>query len=217
MMRKITAAIILILGSFGLVHSQNLPVYSLKSNTEPVNNWSLNLMFSDNGFGLGGQKHFPLTKDLSAFAGVFFSGAKDGREFEQSDIFGNTTTPYKENRLFMLPVINLGLQYRVFRKEVSDNMRPYVNFGLSPAAIVYTPYNKSFFESFNFAKAKFTVGAFAGVGVDYLTNSVTSLSFNVRYYYLSLFGEGIKSISFNEKKQFGGVYFVFSYNFMNIK
>ncbi|HEY3249866.1 MAG TPA: hypothetical protein VGK25_02000 [Ignavibacteria bacterium] len=217
MMKKIIAISILLLSSISLVYSQNLPVYSLKSDKEPANNWSLNLMFSDNGFGLGGQKHFPLTKDLSAIAGIFFSGAKDGREFEQSDIFGNTVTPFKENRLFMVPVINIGLQYRMFREEVSDNMRPYVNFGIAPAAIVYTPYSKSFFESFKYAKAKYTVGAFAGIGVDYLTNKTTALSFNIRYYYLSLFGEGIKSISLNEKKQFGGVYFVFSYNFMNIK
>src|SRR4030095_5888536 len=214
-MGKFILTSILVLSVSSLVYTQSLPAYSVKDK-EPLNNWSMNLMFSDNGFGIGGQKHFQLSKDLSAFTGIFFAGAKDGREFEQSDIFGNSITPFKENRLFM-PVINLGLQYRMFRDEVSDNMRPFVNFGISPAAIVYTPYNKAFFESFKYARSKFTVGAFAGVGVDYLTNKTTSLSFNARYYYLGLFGEGIKSISLNEKTQFGGVYFVFSYNFMKMK
>jgi outer membrane protein W len=105
----------------------------------------------------------------------------------------------------------------LFREDVSDNMRPYFNFGAAPTAIVYTPYEESFFASFKYAKAKYTVGAFAGVGVDYLTSKSSALSFNIRYYYISLFGEGIRSISLNEKKQFGGVYFVFSYNFMGMK
>jgi outer membrane protein W len=114
----------------------------------------------------------------------------------------------------MVPVINLGMQYRLFREDVTDNMRPFVNFGISPTAIVTTPYSESFFSSFKYAQAKYTVGGFAGIGVDYLTNKTTSLSFNLRYYYIGLFGEGVKSLSINEKKQFGGVYFVFSYNFM---
>ena len=200
--------------SLGLLKSQEL---KLNPERESVNNWSINLMFSDNGFGFGGTKHFQVTKNTSMFAGIFFSGAKDNREFEQSDILGNSITPFKENRLFMIPVINVGLQYRMFRDEVTDNMRPYINFGIAPTAVVYTPYEKSFFSSFKYARAKYTVGGFAGVGVDYLTSKTTALSFNIRYYYISLFGEGIRSISINEKKQFGGIYFVFSYNFMKMK
>ena len=212
-MKYITAFFIQLV-CFGIIQSQEL---TLQPEKESINNWSLNLTFSDNGFGLGGTKHFQLTKDMSMFAGIFFSGAKDNREFEQSDIFGNTETPFKENRLFLVPVINLGMHFRLFRNDVTDNMRPYFNFGVAPTAIVYTPYNKSFFESFKYARAKYTVGAFAGVGVDYLTSKTSSLSFNIRYYYISLFGDGVKSISISEKKQFGGIYFVFSYNFMKMK
>ena len=77
----------------------------MKIKKEPRNNWSINLSFSDNGFGLGATKYFALSKDVSLQTGIFFSGAKDDREFEQSDFFGNTITPFKVNRLFMLPVI----------------------------------------------------------------------------------------------------------------
>jgi hypothetical protein len=181
---------------------------------EPRNNWGINLTFSDNGFGFGATKYFNLSKDVAFFGGITFSGAKDDREFEQSDFFGNTITPFKENRLFMVPILNLGMQFRLFSNDVTDNMRPYLNFGVSPTAIVYTPYNEAFFPSFKYAKAKYTVGGFAGIGLDYLTSNKSALSFNVRYYYINLFGEGIRSISTNEKKQFGGIYFMFSYNFM---
>jgi len=210
-------AILAIAFSAHLIFSQSQTEVKLKTKKEPVTNWSINLLFSDNGFGFGGAKHFQLSKDLSVFTGLFFSGAKDNREFEQTDFFGQTITPFKENRLFLVPVINIGLQFRLFREDVTDNMRPFFNFGASPTAIVYTPYNKSFFTSFKYAKSKFTVGAFAGIGVDYLTNKSSALSFNIRYYYISLFSEGIRSISLNEKKQFGGVYFVFGYNFLKMK
>lgn len=186
----------------------------LKPNKETRNNWALNLSFSDNGFGFGGTKYFSLSRDVSLTTSIYFSGAKDDREFDQVDIFGNTVTPFKENRLFMIPIVNLGMQFRLFREDVTDDMRPYVNFGVSPTAIVYTPYNESFLSSFKYAKAKYTVGGYAGVGLDYTTSRTSGLSFNLRYYYINLFGEGIRSISTSEKKNFGGIYFIFSYNFM---
>jgi len=171
---------------------------------EPQNNWSMNLTFSDNGFGAGATKYFTLSRDISLQTGILFSGAKDDREFEQYDFFGNSVTPFKVNRLFMFPIINLGMQYRLFRDDVTSDMRPFINFGVSPAAIVYTPYNESFFSSFRYA----------GVGLDYMTSRTSGLSFNLRYYYLKLFGEGIQSISTAEMKSFGGIYFIFSYNFV---
>lgn len=204
--------------SINLAYTQNQEspktTVRLKEKKEPFNNWSLNLTFSDNGFGFGAAKFFNISKDVSGFAGIVFSGAKDDREFDQTDIFGNSVTPFKVNRLFMVPLLNLGMQIRLFREDVSDNMRPFINFGVAPTAIIYTPYSEPFFPSFKYAKAKYTVGGFAGVGLDYLTSKNSGLSFNLRYYYISLFGEGIRSISTTEKKQFGGIYFVFSYNFM---
>ncbi len=185
----------------------------LKQKSDVKNIWSLNLSFSDNGFGFGATKFFNLSKDVSLNAGIMFSGAKDDREFDQTDIFGNSVTPYKVNRLFMMPMINLGMQIRLFREDVTDDMRPFVNFGVTPTAIVYTPFTESFFSSFKYAKARYTVGGYAGVGLDYITTRTSGLSFNLRYYYINLFGEGINSISTAEKKQFGGMYFIFSYNF----
>ncbi|MCX7878585.1 MAG: hypothetical protein N2510_08115 [Ignavibacteria bacterium] len=207
---KITILILFLIANSIVSQDKNSP----KILKEPLNNWSLNLTFSDNGFGFGATKYTQLSKDLSGFASFFLSSAKDDREFEQSDIFGNSVTPFKQNRIFMMPVLNLGLQYRLFREDVTDEMRPFVNFGLSPTALVYTPYKESFFSSFRFAKAKYTLGGFAGIGLDYLSDDNSALSFNIRYYYIGLFGEGIRSLSTNEKKQFGGIYFVFSYIFL---
>ena len=197
-------------------YSQNETTNSikLKERKEPINNWGINLTFSDNGFGLGATKYFNVSKNVSVITGIAFSGAKDDREFEQTDIFGYSETPFKVNRLFMVPMVSIGMQFRMFSEDVTDNMRPYVNFGVAPTAIIYTPYSEPFFSSFKYARAKYTVGGFAGVGLDYVTSRKTSLSFNVRYYYVNLFGEGIQSISTTEKKQFGGIYFLFSYNFM---
>jgi outer membrane protein W len=194
------------------ISGEDLP--TLKINKEPYNNWSINVLFSDNGFGAGAQLFKKFSPDISLFAGIFFSGAKDDREFEVYDIFGNSYVPNKIHRMFMIPV-NLGVQFRLFREEVTDDLRPHVNVGLSPTAIIYTPYAESFFPSFGHARAKYTVGAFASVGVDYLTSKSSSLNMDIRYYYTQLFGSGIESLESKEKKFFGGLYLVFSYNFMH--
>jgi len=187
---------------------------TMKPKRELNNSFGLNLLFSDNGFGLGATFYKQLSTNVSGFAGIIVSGAKDSREFEQVDIFGNSNTPYKVNRLFMVP-LNLGLQFRMFRNDVTDNMRPFVNFGISPTAIIYTPYDKSFFSAWGYARAKYTVGGFVGLGMDYVTNHSSSLEMNIRYYYINLFGEGVNSISTSDKKFFGGLFFNFSYNFMH--
>jgi outer membrane protein W len=190
--------------------------YYIPENTkkEPAINWSLNLSFSDNGFGAGATLYKHLNKDITVFGSLYFSAAKDDREFETTDIYGNTYVPYKVNRMFMIPV-DIGLQYRLFREDVTDDLRPNVSFGITPAAIIYTPYSEGFLSSFGKAKAKYTIGGFAGFGVDYLTSKTSSLSMNVRYYYINLFDNGIESLQGKQKTFFGGLYFNFSYNFMH--
>lgn len=181
---------------------------------ETTNNWSINVLFSDNGFGLGATLFKEISRNVSGFGSIFFSGAKDSREFEQIDIFGNTFTPNKINRLYMIPV-NFGLQYRLFRESVTDELRPFVNFGITPTTIIYTPYSDPFFSSFSDARARFTVGAFAGFGGDYLTGRKSAVSLNMRYYYIYLFGRGVESLQSKEMNFFGGLYLMFSYNFMH--
>jgi outer membrane protein W len=224
-MRKIQVSIALLFLISNFALSQTLPELNLSKDSdsnktssfrqkkEYDNNWSINVVFSDNGFGAGATIFKQFSPDVSSFAGIFFSGAKDDREFDVIDFFGNTYTPYKVNRMFMIP-LNIGLQFRLFREDVTDDLRPMINFGAAPTAIIYTPYDESFFSSFGKARAKYTVGAFAGIGLDYLTTKKSSLSLNVRYYYTQLFGQGIESLESKEKKYFGGLYFVFSYNFM---
>lgn len=190
-------------------HSQN----TLKKRGEPINNWSLNLMFSDNGFGFGSTIYKQFSKDVSGFAGIFFSPAKDSREFEYTDIYGNTFTPDKVNRLFMISM-NFGTQFRLFREDVTDNLRPHINFGITPTSIIYTPYAESFFTSFKYAQAKYTVGGFASIGLDYVTNRSSALNMDIRYYFIHLFGNGVESLQSKPLNNFGGLYLVFSYNFL---
>ncbi len=186
---------------------------ALKS-SEPVNIWSLNLSFSDHGFGVGGTYFKNFSKNVSGNVSLLFSGAKDDREFESFDIFGNSFTPYKVNRLFMAQ-LSIGPQIRLFREDVTDELRPTIQFGLAPTAIIYTPYDKSFFPSFKYAKAKYTVGGYAGFGVDYLTSRTSSLTLNFRYYYVRLFGQGVNSLSTSELKSFNTISLLFGFNFMH--
>ncbi len=219
---KILVAVLLLIPAAGSIaqlknnniHNEYEYYFTDNIKWEPMKKWSLNLSFSDNGFGAGASLFKQLSKDISAFGSLYFSAAKDDREFETTDIYGNTYVPYKINRMFMIPV-DIGLQYRMFREDVTDDLRPNVSFGITPAAVIYTPYNEGFISSFGKARAKYTVGGFAGFGVDYLTSKTNSLSMNVRYYYINLFDNGIESLQGKQKTFFGGLYFNFSYNFMH--
>jgi outer membrane protein W len=103
----------------------------------------------------------------------------------------------------------------MFREDVSDELRPFINAGITPTTIAYTPYSESFFSSFKDLKARFTVGGFVGIGADYVTGKRSGLSLNIRYYYINLFGSGVESLQSKELNFFGGLYLVFSYNFMH--
>jgi len=222
-MRFTLIILFLLVSSFNLVYPQSATgngsdtVYRtnkpLSIKREPINNWSLNLLFSDNGFGFGSTIYKQFSEDISGFAGIFFSPAKDNREFEYTDIYGNSYIPGKVNRLFMAS-INLGTQFRLFREDVTDNLRPHVNIGITPTSVLYTPYSQSFFTSFKYAQAKYTVGGFASIGLDYVTNRSSALSMDVRYYFIHIFGDGIESLQSKPINNFGGMYLVFSYNFL---
>ncbi len=106
--------------------------------------WGFDLIFSNNGFGVGffWQKFF--TKDLLMFSSLYISGARNTDEFEVR--YYNQYTgrieefvPNKVNRLYMFPLV-LGLQQYVFSDELVESFKPFINIGIGPTFILATPY-----------------------------------------------------------------------------
>ncbi len=196
------------------------------------NAWGLDVLVSNDGFGLGTFYRREFTEDMFGFAMFSISEAKDEREFEQYDYYyGVSFVPGKLQRFMVLP-LTFGLQYRLFREDITDNFRPFVNVGAGPTMIFSAPFTEvtiirdangnptstqsnqiEFFKSLGKGKAHYTASAFIGVGANFGTEKASVFGVNFRYYFTYLFGNGLPSLyntSTGEiaarKKDFGGFF-----------
>lgn len=213
---------------------------TLQAGQEPIdptapglypNVWSIDILISNDGFGLGGSYRRSFTQDLSGFVSLSISESKDEREFEYIDpYYGVSYTPGKLNRFLVMPLM-VGIQYRLFREDIVDTFRPYVNAGAGPAMIYQMPYVEfidrgdgvkseeqvEFFKSIGRGHPHYTAGGFIGFGSNFGTERSNIFGVNFRYYMTYMFGDGLPSLYdvrtgkvSATKRSFGG--FVISLN-----
>lgn len=195
------------------------------------NIWSLDFLITNDGFGLGGIYRRSLTRDLSASIGFSISESKDEREFEYIDpYYGISYTPGKLNRFLVMPLM-FGVQYRLFREDIVETFRPYINAGAGPAMIYQMPYVEfvdrgdgfvmpeqvEFFKSLGKGRPHYTAGGFIGFGANFGTEQSNIFGVNFRYHFMYMFGDGLPSLYNTRtrevsalKRNFGG--FVISLN-----
>ncbi len=171
----------------------------------PPNSYGLDIMFSEGGFGLGGFYRHTSSRDLTYFADFSISEAKDPKEFEFIDYWGNTTVYGKKNRLFLLPLYG-GVQYRMFATEVGDNFRPYVTIAAGPSSVVSTPYDREFFNAFRKAQLSVTAGGYIGIGANFGLDQKSLMGISIRYYLIHFFNDGIESLEGSPEKNLGGFF-----------
>ncbi len=190
--------------------------------TPPSDAWGLDIMVSNNGFGVGGFFRHEFNDELSGVAMLGISDVKDDAEVEYFDYFGNSIIPNKKNRLLMFPLM-FGVQYRLFRDEIMDNFRPYVSGGLGPTIMFVAPYayyrtvtgsngetftfteEVEFFTSLKFGQAKYSLGGFLAAGAYFGAPHGTLLGLSIRYYH-ARFPQGIEILNNRRVKNFGGIY-----------
>jgi len=180
--------------------------------------WGLDLMLSNNGFGLGGFYRHELDEDLAWSASIIFSGAKDQTEFEQYDYYtGSTYVLGKKNRLLMIP-IHASLQYRLFREDITDSFRPYVTGGIGPTLMFVSPYASytpvgsgvyqqdqvDFFTSLKYGTLRYTLGGYIGAGAYFGISKGTVSGISVRYYIAS-YSQPIEVMMGGFIKDFSGI------------
>jgi len=168
----------------------------------PNNTWGVDIMFGDGGFGLGTFYRRAFTDNITGFIDFSISEGKDEREIQYIDYFGNTYTPNKVNRAFLMPV-NFGMLYRLFPEALTENLRPYLTFGIGPTLIVTTPYEQDFFSAFGDAKAHIAVGGYIGFGANIGISKSNLVGLNARYYYNRIIGSGIELMTKSNRKDFG--------------
>ncbi len=179
----------------------------------PPNVLGLDIMFSDGGFGLGTFYRKKFTPTIKGFIDFSFSESKNDREFEYFDYYGNSIVIGKKNRVFLLP-LNAGIQYRLFRKDLTDNLRPYVVAGIGPTLAISTPYKEEFFTSFKYAKLNFAIGGYIGFGADFGLGKRQLVGLNMRYYYTKFLDEGVEHMTNQIKTEIGAFYITLNIGLM---
>jgi len=215
MKKLILAAILLI--PFLNVNSQGIGELAPEKEPEvfPGNAFGMDLMFSDGGFGIGGFYRNDINDKFTFFTDFSISESKDDKEVEFIDPFYpyQTITRGKKNRVFLIP-FTAGVQYRLFRKIIHDNLRPYINAGVGPTIAVTTPYEREFFNSFGKAQAHYAVGGYAGFGANFGLDKSSLVGLNFRYYLIRFFDGGVESLQGRYQKTLGGFYITLNIGMM---
>ncbi|MGQ9643245.1 MAG: outer membrane beta-barrel protein [Ignavibacterium sp.] len=179
----------------------------------PNNAWGIDIMFGESGFGFGTFYRYQITDMWTAFADLSFAEAKDDREIEYIDYFGQTFVIGKKNRVFQLPLV-LGLQYRLFKGDIADNLRPYLSAGAGPTLVITTPYEEEFFSAFGNAQSKFALGGYVGIGANFGIDKSSLVGLSVRYFRVQFFDDGVESLFGRFKDNLSGFFIALNLGLM---
>lgn len=154
--------------------------------------YGVDILLSNNGFGLGGFYRHQYSRDLFGTVVLGIAESKDDNEVEYYDYWGQSFVPGKINRFLMMPVM-AGVQYRLFADDITDSFRPYVNAGIGPTVILASPYEREFFNSLKYGRGYYTIGGYIGFGANFGADLGSISGINVRYYFIPV-PAGIESL-----------------------
>jgi len=171
---------------------------------------------------------YEMSDELSLMYNFAISDVKDDAEVEQYDYYGDSYIPNKKNRLLLLP-LTVSVQYRLFKDDIVDNLRPYITAGLGPTMVFVAPYVSNqisydiygnpykekidFFTSLKYGRPRYTLGGFIGAGVYIGMDKGTMTGLSVKYF-LAPFPSGIEVMEGGYMKNFGGLFITLTYGGM---
>jgi hypothetical protein len=179
----------------------------------PLNSWGVDLMFSDGGFGIGTFLRKEISPKVKGFIDFSFTESKNDREFEYFDYYGNSIVIGKENRVFLLP-LNVGIHYRIFQKDLTDNLRPYFSVGVGPTLAISTPYSEEFFRSFKYANFHLAAGGYIGFGADFGLSKNNLVGLSMRYSYTKFITNGVEHMTNSVKTEISAFYITLNIGLM---
>ncbi len=166
----------------------------------------LDLLFSNSGFALGGFYKYFAASDWAISSKLFITSSRNTDEIEYFDYWtGNRIIPGKINRLYSIP-LTLTAQKFLFQETLEKSLKPYIQVGFGPTFILSTPYSKSFFDAFNYAKWYVRPGGFVGIGAVISSKTNSFIGVNIDYYIIPFGGDGLESIEGSPIKDFGGLF-----------
>lgn len=136
-------AVLFLLGSMGALLSPAYAQAEEDAEDAPRKNpygtgAGLEVLLSNNGFGLGGYYRRGISKAVSLLIETSLGPGKDDRELKFYS-FGSGFIPNKRNYFLMLP-IHLGVEHRLFSESIEDNFRPYLYLSGGPTFGWQYPY-----------------------------------------------------------------------------
>ncbi len=184
--------------------SQPLIVSQQDLAREYPNSWGFSASFSDYGFGAGFFLGHSFNPDLTAMISLEAGSAEASQEVDFLEV-------NQVNRVFVIPMM-FGLQYRVFRDGLSDNLRPYVAAGAGPVCAMATSYNEDFFSAFGNAYSRIVPGGFIGVGANFGTDPKSNFGASLRYFIIPYPGS-LESTTTESLTNFSGLFLSVIYGF----
>jgi len=212
-MKKSVLIIIMILFAGLYANSMDSTTTIIKQNKELRNNWNLGVTVTETGFGISAGLFKSLDENYDFFATLAIGGVSDNREFEEYDWYGNPIIQNKENRVFLIP-LNIGIQRYMFKEDLAEGFLPLITAGITPALVLTNPYDKSYFTAFKYFQAAFALGAFAGIGMEFIQTKNIALGLGARYLYLTPVGKEVNSLKNKPIKNLGGFQLNFYVNFL---
>ncbi len=115
---------------------------TLQTNVNPYGSGhGFTLLLTNSGFGIGGYYRKAISESISVIGEVMLGSGKDEREQKFITFWGQTVIPNKKNYLLMAP-LHAGIQKRLFKDEIRENFRPYVQISAGPVFGWVSPYFK---------------------------------------------------------------------------
>lgn len=168
------------------------------------------LLFTESGFGGGIYYDIKIMPKLSVQFDIPLTYLRASDEFEQQ-VLNEAGDAYewkvlgKINRLWRMP-ITAGVRYELFSNTLSENFKPFLTAGGGLGLILQTPYEYSFFQSFNYLTTHIKPAVYVGAGADFSGNSKRISRVFVKYYYIPFGGDGIESVIGLPIKNCGGLF-----------
>ena len=125
---------------------------------------ALVLALTEDGLGAGASARTRLTDDLSFAFETSLAAGRDEREQQFFvGFFGDTVTPFKRNYAALAP-LHVGVEARLFRRAVEDNVRPFVSATAGPTLAFQWPYFADADRDGLRDAGEARLGPFAGLG-----------------------------------------------------
>lgn len=191
-----------------------IPIKDVAPDTsEKTNALGVDIMLGTSGFGLGFFYKQSIAGSLSWTLSFSGSEAKAPNEveIEYDDPISyqiEKIVPGKINQLFVFP-LTAGMQYRLFKDDLTGSFRPYVCAGAGPNAIFAAPYDQPLGWSISHGRGYFGAGAYFGIGAYFGLDPGSILGISARYYVLPM-SHGIESLQYEPMANFNTFFITFN-------